>query len=168
MGNIDRTKVLNWITEENLFQRTIKTDKDKFRFLIKYANINLEVFSPSQNPDRLLIVAPIQVHPSHLQRLEQLNIEERFKFLTELRIFFFQGNHDFKMVPRDPKNLGEHLLTSVIISDFLLVDKLTKTDFLHQCRKVAFGALGFIQRMYLKLGLADEGFTASDQKNIYV
>ncbi|MHA1168161.1 MAG: DUF2299 family protein [Candidatus Hodarchaeales archaeon] len=161
---MQKSMILNWITEENLFLKTLKTDKDHFRFLIKYANINLEVFAP-KNTDKLLIVSPIQIHPSHIKRLEGLNLDERFKFLTELRIFLFQSNLDFKMVPRDPKNLTEHILVSLVISDFLM-EGISKADFLYCCRKVAFGAHGFIQRMYLKFGLVD-GSTAVSGKNIY-
>lgn len=162
---MQKSLILNWITEENLFLKTIKTDKDRFRFLIKYANINLEVFSPI-NTDKLLIVSPMQIHPSHVKRMEGLNLDERFKFLTELRIFLFQSNLDFKMVPRDVNNMTEHILVSLVISDFLLEENLSKTDFLHCCRKVSFGAHGFIQRMFLKFGLVD-GSTTALSKNIY-
>ncbi|MFW9992053.1 MAG: DUF2299 family protein [Candidatus Odinarchaeota archaeon] len=174
-GKLDITKleveilqksILNWITEDNLFLKSIKTDKDAFRYLIKFANINLEVFSPL-NTDKLLIVAPIQIHPVHMQRLEQLNLDERFKFLTEIRLFFFDNLHDFKMVPRDPQNLNEHLFTSIVISEFLLGENLSRQEFLYRCRKVAFAAHGFIQRMYLKFGLVEEGTPVSTQRNIY-
>lgn len=121
-------KIREWIKELGLFITIPPQAKEPFHVVVtppQGMGPALEIVRPP-NQNLYLIIMGIGIHQVHQDALRKMNIEERKKFLTELKYDLLKMGVDFAFLPIDSE-----IPQAVQISRMVLLENLTANDFIN-------------------------------------